>query len=29
MHIRNPSGLEDDLSRKEGKLEVKVMVVPK
>ncbi len=29
MHIRNPSGLEKDLSRKEGDLEVKVMITPK
>ena len=29
MHIRNPSGIEKDLSRKEGNLLVKVMVVPK
>lgn len=29
MHIRNPTGLEKDLSRKEGSLEVVVMVAPK
>ncbi len=29
MHIRNPTGIEKDLSRKEGSLTVKVMVVPK
>ncbi|MBT3045024.1 MAG: hypothetical protein KME67_19370 [Candidatus Thiodiazotropha sp. (ex Codakia orbicularis)] len=29
MHIRNPAGLEKDLSRKEGALEVVVMVTPK
>lgn len=29
MHIRNPTGIEKDLSRKEGNLTVKVMVVPK
>lgn len=29
MHIRNPTALEKDLSRKEGDLEVVVMVTPK
>lgn len=29
MYIRNPTGLEKDLSRKEGDLEVVVMVIPK
>lgn len=29
MQIRNPIGLEKDLSRKEGDLEVRVLVVPK
>lgn len=29
MHIRNPAGLEKDLSRKEGTLKVVVMVTPK